>query len=265
MKYILLFALLVPVAVFSQEIQSVSDADVWIQDQVTPPFHMFFMTEDKTDITLAAIASVDDTAITVSAGHGITTADHIIINYGPYTQQTGIEAVVDNVVSIESPIFAELPIGTQVVRGRTEMNVDGSVTPVTYYCRPYTTEPVDVINFHIFIEDNVEGDDSKFGGGTALTNGVYVQLVDGMKFGLGLYKDNFDFQKYGSKIEDPYTSKAGGGNYSMNFPISLKDAYGVVLRLDPDEGAYIKMVIHDDLTGLLSFVVTALGQTTSGE
>lgn len=34
--------------------------NVYVQDQTTPPFHRYFMTEDKTDITLTSAISKDD-------------------------------------------------------------------------------------------------------------------------------------------------------------------------------------------------------------
>lgn len=243
------------------------EIDVWIQDQTTAPFHRYFMTEDKTDITLTSSASKDDTILSVSAGHGFTaTGEYMLINYGNYFQQVLVTSVSTNDITIKTPIGIDLPAisAVQIIRGSIEMNIDGSVTPVVFYCRPgNNSDPVDIQNLHVFMEDNIEGDDSKYGGISALTNGSFVRFTDGVNQNLGNYKCNADFIQYGG--DSSYTSKAGGGNYSMDFHYNLKEKYGIVFRLDSDLNGVLQFTVNDDLTALLKHRIVAIGQLTLGE
>ena len=104
-------------------------------------------------------------------------------------------------------------------------------------------ESVVPFDIDIFITNMVhaaEADDSKFGGIAAITNGVHVRKEDDMFQNLGNYTKNSDYK-------------------------SLRDFYGVVVRVRPDKQEIIKVIIRDDLSSLTSIRVSALGQFTQGE
>jgi len=240
------------------------EQDVWIQDQITGYFHRYFMTEEKTDIILTTAASKGDKIISVSSDHGITSEDCLLIVNGNYTQQVIVVSVSNDDITINYAIGKDLSIAdTTIIRGSIEMNIDASGTPVTFYCRPYVNIPVDILHIHIFFTDNLEGDDSKYGGIGALTNGSYCRQEDGDHCNLGLYKSNRDFIEHGAISK--YTNKAGGGNYTMDFAFNTKEPYGIVLRLDPEKGEFLSFTIQDDLTDLISHRVVATGHLTKGE
>lgn len=238
--------------------------DVNVQDQTSGPFHRYFMTEEKADITLVDTISVDDTSFVASSSHGFVVGKTALILYGDYYQQSEVTSVDNDTIGIESMIGIEIPpTGTQIIRGSIEMNVDGS-TPVTFYCRTgANSQPVDIQHIHVFMQDNAEGDDSKYGGITALAKGTFARFTDGINQNLGNYKENSDFVEYGANSS--YTNKAGGGNYSMDFAFDIKDIYGVVFRLDPAENGLLSITIRDNLTDLLLHRVVATGQITVGE
>lgn len=247
------------------------EVDVWIQDQTTPPFHRFFMTEDKTDIILTSPISKDDTVINVSAGHGFvfpsTPVQYMLINYGNYIQQSKVTGVSTNAITIESPVGIDLPIsGCQIIRGIICMNINGDAgaggTETTYYCRiGANASPVDIQHLQVFMRDGSDGDQSTYGGITALTNGTFVRLEDGVDQNLGLYKANIDFVQFGAHAT--YNDKAPSGEYSFDFSFDMKETYGVVFRLD--QSTVLKCVIRDNLTGLIEHKIVAIGQTTLGE
>lgn len=242
-----------------------NDVDVWIQDQVTPPFHRFFMSEDKTDILLTSDAEKDTTILELSSGHSVTPSSTILLNQGNLVYQCiSVVSVTGNSVTVCNP----LPItfyasGTTVTSGSIAMNIDGSITPKTFWCRiGPNAEPLDIVRLSVYMEDNLEGDNSKYGGLDALTNGTFARYHNAMDFNLGRFHNNSDFIYRGGAAV--YTNKAGGGNYSMSFEFDLKHIYGIVLRLYPPNGA-ISVTVNDDLSGLLDHKMVAYGQVTLGE
>lgn len=242
------------------------EIDSWSQDQSTPPFHRYFMTEDKTDITLTSPVTKDDTVINVSSGHGFTGGgEYILINYGDYIQQSKVISVATDAITIGAPIGMDLPtVGVQIIRGVIDMNVDGATTPTTFYCRLGAgATPVDVQHLHVFMRHSGDADASKYGDLAALTNGIFVRKEDGIDQNLGVYKTNQDFIEFGATSS--YNDKAPAGQYSSDFSFCVKQIYGVVLRLDPRENGILKVIVRDNLSTLLSHRITATGQQTLGE
>ena len=242
------------------------EIDVWIQDQTTWPFHRYFMTEDKTDITLTIAATKDDTVLNVSSGHGFTWGwEYMLINYWDYAQQSKVLSVATDAITIESPIGINLPTsGTQIIRWSIEMNVNWSVTPVVFYCRPWpNAQPVDIQHLHVFMRDWTDWDQSTYWGMSALTNWLFVRYEDWVSQNLGNYKTNASFVQFWGIAT--YNDKAPSGEYSVDFNFDLKNNYGVVFRLDPEENWVIKATVQDDLTDLIQHRVVAAGQITLWE
>lgn len=267
MKYLnIIFGLLIGISCFGQStrLQKNGEIDVWVQDQTTPPFHRFFMKEEKTDITLVyPILKGNDTMV-VSSGHGFSDGDWALISYGEYSQQTEIVSVDEDTVIITGIFGASLPIdGTDIIRGKIDMVINGSSNDSVYCCRITGNAPIDIQYFHVFLTDNLEGDDSKFGGIAALTNGVIFYKDATIIQNLGTYKKNQDFIQFGGKAS--YLQKAGGGEYSMDFAFNMKERYGIVIRVDPKENESIVAIIRDNLTELSTFRIAAFGQTTLRE
>lgn len=239
---------------------------VLIQDTISQPFHRRFMTEDKTDIVLTAPITKDDVIINVSTGHGFTgTGEWVLINYKNYFQQSEVISVSTDAITLDAPIGMDIPIlGTEIKRGVTNLAVNGSATPVIFYCRiGQDADPVDIDIFHMFMTDNAEGDDSKYGGITGgLTNGVLVRYENEHDINYGLFKTNADMILHGAV--QSYLQKAGGGTYSMDFRFNIRETYGVVVRLFKSQG-FMKIIVRDDLTSLESHYVVVMGQITKGE
>ena len=241
------------------------EIDVWIQDQTTAPFHRTFMTEDKDDITLTSSLTKGDTVFNVSAGHGFIAGHELLLLYGNLFHQTTVVSVATNAITVDSAIPSGVPVtGTQIIRGSTNMTVDGSTTPITFYCRiGSNADPIDIIHLHVFMIGDSEGTDVLYGDLASLTNGSIVKMEDGIDINLGIYKNNQDFIKHGGIPN--YAGKVGGSNYGMDFSFNLKETYGIVLRLSNDNYPIITFTVRDDLTDLVEHEVIATGQITQGE
>ena len=247
------------------------DQDVVIQSQTEPIFLYYLINELKTDITLTADASEDDTVINVSSGHGFTAAagEVMVIRNGDIFEQFEVVSVATDAITVEVPIAHDyLASSTVIYRGSVLANVNGSVTPVTFkYSNTAGTTPIDIDKVIIIMAhgSNVP-DDGKFGGITALTNGVYFRRMNGSTNNYGNYKNNGKFLATGANID--YTDKAPSGSYGTVITIDIEDIFGKVLRLDPRTADTIYGVIRDDISsgaGMDLMNIVLIGSYTKGE
>ena len=243
------------------------EIDVWIQDQTTQPIHYYLMNELKSDITLTAPISKGDSTFSVSSGHGFTAGGEFIAIWEDdrYLQQEVTAVATDD---ITVGVTAPYPFSTNaiVIRGDIEMNVNGSVTPVNYQFFKRSGVPVDIQDIHITIWNAAaQGDDSLFGDLAELTNGVYgYKETDTVNGNLGVYKSNSQFREYGAEVT--YNDRSGGGgNYGVDVHFDTKVHYGIVIRFDPDNTEKLWMTVRDNLSTLVRFRISVLGQSTLGE
>jgi len=247
------------------QVLNIATRDVFINDQTTNPFHYYLMREEKTDITLTSNVLASSNTVTVSSGHGFTAeGEFICIMEDCAFEQAEVTSANGDVIALATPVFNNYTTDATVIRGIIEMNADASASDSMYqFNLRDCTIPIDIQYVIILLQDNLEGDDSKFGGIAELSKGVYFYRQNSTYTGYGNYKTNSDFRAYGIKPE--YDDKAGGGNYSMNAEIDVKEKYGVVLRMNPRDGDKFKAIVRDDLSDLVKFRVALLGQYTSGE
>lgn len=242
--------------------------DVNIQDQTTPPVQYYLMSEQKTDITLSTAIEKDTITFNVSAGHGFSTASSHYMSIWDNQRyfQSKISAVSTNQISVEIPTASSFTTNATVIRGIIDMNIDASSTAVNFdFCPRNSTIAIDIRKATVTMQHTVAGDDSKFGGITALTSGMYFRQYNGITLNLGNYKNNQNFREHGAVIT--YTDKAGGGNNATNITFDIVDHYGVVLRVDPRTNDCLRAVIRDDLstTTLIQLRIGVFGQLTQGE
>jgi len=242
------------------------------QSQTNPYFQYTLIDEQKTDIGLTATVNVDDEVISVTPGHGFIGGlddEYLVIRNGDQFEQTKVVSVNVDDITVSIPMPTAFPVGSDIIRGRSNMAVDGSVTPVEF---KYSSNccgdvdaitPVDVSEIKVIMTHAGEGDDSKFGdisGG--LVDGMYVRKVDGARVNLGNYKTNSDFKMFGASVE--YTSKAGGGNFSTEIIFKMEDVFGSVQRIDPRNAQYIIAYVRANIN-ILTMEISLLGSFTKGE
>ena len=243
--------------------------DVSIQDQNTPPLASYFV-KSVSNFTLSSdsgISTVDTLVYTfeATAGHDILVTNEIILL--DTVRNKSFQAVVTNVatntITVDRPIDHAYPSAITLGRVITsQMAVDGSSTPQIFSIRAGTT-PVDVSKFIITMLDSSDMDDGKFGGITALTNGLVLRIVNSYQRTIFSFKTNGEIKQFAEMLE--YSSKAPAGQFGLSSQITLngRDKYGIVLRISNDD--VIQWVVQDDLTGLDSLKISAIGQDTEGE
>jgi hypothetical protein len=241
------------------------EIDTWSQDQVTPPFQYYVMSEEKDDITLTAAVSKGDEVIAVSAGHGFTgTGEFMVIQEGDIFLQAKVKSVATNNITLESPSSSAFTTDAIVIRGLIDLNVDGSVTEKEFVFNKRGGIPIDIQYIHVTIWNaSAAGDDGKFGDLAELTNGLLVRKEDGTDQSLGNYKSNSSFRDLGAQVD--YNDKAGAGTYGVSICFRIKETYGVVLRFDPDTPDVFKVTVRDNLSTLNKLNISLMGQYTQGE
>lgn len=237
--------------------------DVFIQDQDTPPFQYYLMQELKTDILLVSGTAVDDEVIYVNAGHGFAAGSYMSIREGAYQSQVGVSSVAGDNITLASPLSKSYTTDAQVIRGNINMNVSGSYADQIFKLSMWGETPVDLQTVIVTMQHSTEADDSKFGGITALTNGLRFAKVNTLHQHLGTYRENQDFVEFGANVV--YTDKSGGGNHGTNVNYDIKNIYGIVIRVDPRVNDEIRAIVQDDLNALLRLRVSVMGQLTQGE
>lgn len=245
---------------------SQKEIDVWIQDQSTPPFQVYLLREDKTDITLTSDVSAGDTVVNVSSGHGFTAGgESLALHEVDNHFQSKVKSVATDAITLYEPVGKDYSTNAVVVRGSIEMNVNGT-TPQTFTLnlRDGLT-PIDFQYVQITIHNaSAAGDDATFGDLTALTNGLRFYADYGELSNLGLFRANSDFREYGAEVI--YHARAGGGGtYGVDITFDLKRAYGIVLRLDPRLPMTLNSMVQDNVSTLNRLRVSLMGQYTTGE
>lgn len=245
------------------------------QSSILPLFQYHFIIEEKTDISLAANTNVDDEVLTLSESHGFTVGKTIVIWEGSRMIQEDIVAIdVDgnpNKVKISTPLdYPFTAAGAKVVRGECNLAVNGSPTePITAIFSPKAGPiPVDLNQVIIHIDSSTAGDDGKFGGIAALTNGMYFRKENSETFNLGNYKRHRDFLDHFFKVEYIPSAQGQGGQDSTRITLNLKDTYTQEIRNSFNASDTIKCVIRDNITAgnvNTTMRISIGGSYTSGE
>lgn len=232
---------------------------VQIQDSTFPLLQYSMIQEIKTDITLVADAPQNSTSVTVSSGHGFVIGEIITFFEASILEQVEVTGVASDVISFGLPLsVAFTSANCQVVRGDRRLNFNAAAGFDILFKLRQSVVPINIYGAKILMFHSAQGDDGKFGGIAALTNGAYFRKLNQRIFNLQLYKTNFDFKRVGAIVE--YPDKAPAGNYSTEITWDLQAAFGQVLRFNPLTNDYLLLRLQDDFSGLLKFEISLLGK-----
>jgi len=106
-------------------------------------------------------------------------------------------APVGSVITLDTPIDQELQINSDVAASSIDMAVDGSTTTQTFQIGPVgpgSTQTVHITRIMGHLLDSTAMDDGKFGGISALTNGIVLRHNDGVIQNIWNVKTNGDLR-----------------------------------------------------------------------
>jgi hypothetical protein len=231
--------------------------DVSIQDQYTKVVDKF-VTRKLGTATLAAPTAVDARTITLEAGHGFANGSMIEIDDGNNCYQSRVITVATNLLTVTNPVHHAFSVASAVRRVSPDLNVDGSVEPIHFTFVPPENVECDINILSINMLDDVAMDDGKFGGITAIANGVVFRTINSHIMPIFTAVDNGCFRRH-CDTDQPYSDKAPAGIYGLNVKrhFNGQNGDGVARRIG--KGGSFDVIVQDDLRALSRFWVVVRG------
>lgn len=233
--------------------------DVVIQDQHSQVVDRF-VTRKLNTATLAIPAIKDARTLTLAAGHNFVSGNMIEIDDGTKSYQSRVINVATNVLTVTNPIVCGFAVTSNVYRVSPDLNVNGSVAPVTFTCKPPANVKWDINILSINMLDDTPMDDGTFGGIPAITNGTIFRTVDGDIEHIFTAIDNGCFRRH-CDTDDPYSDKAPSGIYGLNVKryFNSQNGDGVSRRIGIGGSGEFQVIVQDNLTALSRFWVVLRG------
>ena len=232
--------------------------------------NQYFHRETGVSTTVAIASEIGDYSITVASAVGFNVNDYaklIDIQDGYGIEEIGILKITDvtgNVISFDRPLGYAYTTAATLKVVDIEMAVLGTLAnPVIYEIVPPLNTVWQLTQHNIALVDNLECDDSKFGGIPALTNGVVLRAKTeaGRVAITANWKNNKDIKLDAGSID--YSDKAGGGSYGAGavWELTKNEFVGEVDGADSTQK--IEMLIQDDLRDLISYQQKMQGRVFS--
>lgn len=239
--------------------------DVNVQDQTTEVIDLH-LSQQIQMLAITTDAAIDDDTITVTTGVQPIVGNMVCLKEGTHFYQGEILTSVANSSDWDVGLDTPLDFAFTTLGGCSERNfnlaVNGSVTPVEFSLSPANLDAGiewDIVRIIFQLLDGSAMDDGLFGGITALTKGIVLRHCNGITKNIFNAKSNGDMASH--MYDTEYADKAPSGQFGFRARRTFggQSKNGVVIRLSSDEEDTLKIIVQDDLTGLISFQVIAQG------
>ncbi|MCK5608278.1 hypothetical protein KAR91_40730 [Candidatus Pacearchaeota archaeon] len=228
-----------------------------------------FHEHDSAQTTPSGSVSAGDTSIVVNDATGFVAGDTIKLEEGS-TQEIGLITLTNvdlgtDTLTLDRPLGNDYTTAAIIEKVVANMAVNGSLTvPVVFEIDVPPGTVWQITRLLISIVSTTAPDDGKFGGITALTNGVALRATTaaGRTVVYGNWKTNGDMKL--DMYDVDYSDRAPAGNYGTSGRWTFTKSE-VVAEIDGDADPVQKLdiLIQDDLTGLEDFKVKAQGRVFS--
>ena len=238
---------------------------VTLQDQVSPIVITEFSLLEESTQTTGAVA-IDDYVIPVASVTGIVPGKYLSI-FDPASVRFSnfhVVSVASLNVTVDAPIDFAYPSGSYVDVQDTNMNVNGSVTPVTFGIRnnagavppPGLEMSVDITRIIIQCITASAVDYDLFGDIAALTNGIVLRNRNGETFNIFHVKTTGELAGITYDLQ-VFDVKQGTDGFISRLTFAGQSKMGAVQRLKIDED--LELIVQDNLTGLTKLEIVAEG------
>jgi hypothetical protein len=240
--------------IFATPRESNGGVPVNIQDQTSGSIDSYFNRElgsfTLASDTVASGLTTLNYVFEAAASHGLAPGSEILLLdvAGDVALQAVVIGVSTNTISIDRPIDHAFPVATTLGRlVSSNMNVDGSSTPVIYTYRAGAA-PNDITRYILTMLGSTAMDDGKFGDLAALTRGLILRIYNGVHLTVFNFKTNLDIKQFCYDVN--YAEKAPAGNTGLTARMTFggQDKHGVVHRISGSNA--IQWIVQDDLRGL---------------
>lgn len=166
-------------------------------------------------------------------------------------------------LTLDRPLDNGYAIGDDVIRVQIGMNVTGTLaSPISFKLEPVGIERWQITRALPTMLDDAAMDDGKFGGLSALTNGLTMRtVINGVFRTLTIWKLNGDLKD--DMYDVSYSAKAPAGQYGLSGRWTFTKGEFVV-DLDGATGDYLEVLVQDDLSGLIDFEIKCQGRLFAG-
>lgn len=240
--------------------------EIKIQDQTTQPVNTLFLqsisnfsiSSDTGESTISSLLYT----FNATAGHGLVIGNEILLLNTETNRDLFaiVKNVAINLITIDRPIDHDFKALTTLGRiVRSNMNVNGSVTPQIFSIRAGMI-PTDFTQFIITMTSTSAMDDGKFGSLAELSRGLVFRIIDSFHKTIFCFKRNGCIAQYSFNTKYPDKSPSGTYAFNANLIFNGLENRGVVLRIKDTD--VIQFVVQDDLTGLSSLKISAIGHLT---
>lgn len=228
-----------------------SPVPVELNDQTTQMVEVI-MYRVLDSCTLASATTIDTYTCVFNSWHWILVDELLTFKSDTRFMQAKVLNVATNTITLDTPFDFAFPITSIVVRGRTSMNEDGSITPIVYRTSPSGLNvKMDITNIVIHMEDNSSMDSNKFWWLPALTRGIVLRKKDGIYYNIMNIKSNWELQHH-CQVVDYDDRSSWTGVYWLRAIKTFwwQSNQWVVLRLDGSTNDELQIIVQDDLTWL---------------
>jgi hypothetical protein len=250
--------------------QAINVNNAWVNRKiVNETFHQ----HDGTT-TLNSAATAGDTSLSVADTTGFIVGDEVKLEEdvaGVGVQEIGVMTITAVAAGTPGTLTLDRPLGFDYTTAATVSNVETNIAVSGTLASPQIFEidpPLGTVwqftRILFNITDQSAMDDAKFGGISALTNGVSLRATTeaGRTVVFGNWKSNSDMKL--DMFDVSYSDKAPAGFYGVTGRWTFTKAE-VVAELNGDSSPIQKLevLIQDDLTGLDTFTMRGQGRVFS--
>lgn len=247
-----------------------------IKDMLDLPF----LQEKVVGLTLAANTVIGSFTITLTSGHGLTTANsggHILeiahTTDGRFYQGRIVD-VTGNVVTLGTamsavfvPASSVLSTGNSnlVADSATGTAIDGSTTPVIFSIAPLPTQQGVITKLVLVFTSDNDSDMLDFGGAASLARGMTLRLKrnDGSYKNIFTYRSNLELGLHAFDTE-VLVPKSGNSVKGLLYRISFGslESHGASIALRGELNERLELVVNDLMVAGASgnFSLTVLAQ-----
>lgn len=228
-----------------------------VQDQITRIIILKF--NEVTNTTTLSTTGVKNTnTITVASTTGFVAGKYIILFHPPtknFSFYTQIGPASGNIITLDTPLDFDYPIGTNADCSITNMAVDGSITPRIFGLRGMGSPPgVDIkVDFTRILFKCISSsavDLTTFGGiPGGILNGFVCRKRDGIFQNIFNVKTNGDIEGgllFDHRIHAATNPQQGVDGFSARLTFAGQEKIGVAIRLPIGED--MEIIIQDDLS-----------------
>jgi hypothetical protein len=213
---------------------------------------------DKAAPTITSDTTIDDESLAVDSIVDVAAGDVIYLCEDVRFYQSIVTSTAAGTINLATPLDFAFTTAADVYVGSWNLNLDGSGTTKVAHMIPPCSAVFEIYQITVSMTDATAMDSAKFGGLTALTNGILFRVKNGRKKNLALVVNNTGFTEFGFDVT--YDAKPPAGVYGMVAKKNYYETNGVLLKIDGASGDEIECYIRDDLTGLTLMAITVNGR-----